>query len=126
MMKKIIFPVICAFFSTSALADIFAWTDEKGIRRSGEAVPKQYLGTARNLTAEATKEPTGVAADLAKEKLYFKQSQEENRLKSLRREEEEKHIEEKKSQAILDDKTDEAIETARKERQLRIRRGARE
>ena len=62
-MKKLLPFAVLALFATNAMADLFAWVDDQGIRRHGETVPKQYAATARNLTAEARTEPAKLASE---------------------------------------------------------------
>lgn len=113
-MKKFLLSIALVFFATSAVADLFAWVDDQGIRRHGETVPKQYAGTARNLTAEARKEPDKLAAE-EKEKSDFKKLQGENQTKARQKELEERDIEEKTQLYIRMNKALEAAGTARDE-----------
>lgn len=113
-MKKLLLSIALALFATSALADLYAWVDDQGIRRHGETVPKQYAGTARNLTAEARKEPDKLSAE-EKEKSDFKKLQGDNRHKAAQKEIEEKDIEEKKQLIIRMNKALEAAGAAREE-----------
>jgi hypothetical protein len=113
-MKKFLLSIVLALFATSAVADLFAWVDDQGIRRHGETVPKQYAATARNLTAEARKEPDKLAAE-EKEKSDFKKLQGENQAKARQKELEERDIEEKTQLYIRMNKALEAAGATREE-----------
>lgn len=113
-MKKLLLSIVLTLFATSAVADLFAWVDDQGIRRHGETVPKQYAGTARNLTAEARKEPDKLAAE-EKEKSDFKKLQGENQSKARQKELEERDIEEKTQLYIRMNKALEAAGATREE-----------
>ncbi len=51
-MSKRFFGIFLALFATSALADVYSWTDDQGITHYGENVPAQYARKARNLSGK--------------------------------------------------------------------------
>lgn len=112
-MKKYLFSALLALSSTCAMADLYTWTDAQGIRRHGETVPPQYAGKARNLTAEARKEPDRLSAD-EKEKADFRKLQNDNSLKASQKEAEEREIKEQAQRYIRMEKAWEAAQEEKK------------
>ncbi len=112
-MKKLLPFAVLALFATNAVADLFAWVDDQGIRRHGETVPKQYAATARNLTAEARTEPAKLTSE-EKEKSDFKKLQKDNSLKASQKEAEEKEIREQAQRYIRMEKAWEAAQEDKK------------